>query len=233
MTVTGQTGFVGKWDISMDITVLCSDKNHPVMKSLRKWVDEVKSRNYNAALVSDTEDLRSGDILFLVSCNQVIAESIRKNFKVVLVLHASDLPKGRGWSPHVWSILSGATHITVSLLEASDPVDSGDIWLKTDFVLEGHELLPEINEKLFMAETNLMTRAITEFNEIKPVRQKGDPGPYNKRRTPADSRLDPDKTIAEQFDLLRVADPERYPAFFEYRGSRYVVKLEKAENHDR
>ena len=31
-----------------------------------------------------------------------------------------------------------------------------------------------------------------------------------------------------QFDLLRVVDTERYPAFFDCRGRRYIVKIEKA-----
>jgi sialic acid synthase SpsE len=35
---------------------------------------------------------------------------------------------------------------------------------------------------------------------------------------------DPSKTIAEQSDLLRVVDNERYPAFFDMRGKRYVLR---------
>ena len=44
-----------------------------------------------------------------------------------------------------------------------------------------------------------------------------------------DSRLDPSRSIAEQFDLLRVADPQRFPAFFDLRGHRYLVRLKKLE----
>ena len=106
------------------------------------WVKDISSQGLDATLVFDKADLQGGDILFLVSCSQMIREAERKKYKVTLVLHASDLPEGRGWSPHIWSILDGANQITVSLLEASDPVDSGAIWLKTKFTLEGHELAP-------------------------------------------------------------------------------------------
>ena len=34
------------------------------------------------------------------------------------------------------------------------------------------------------------------------------------KRTPADSEIDPGKSILEQFNLLRIVDSERYPAFF-------------------
>ncbi len=181
-------------------------------------------------LVFDKTELRGGDILFLVSCGQMIQDTEKEMYLTTLVLHASDLPKGRGWSPHIWSILDGANQITVSLLEASEPVDTGVIWLKTNFTLEGHELLPEINTRLFAAELSLMTKAVEQFETIDSFQQVGDPGPYMPLRYPADSQLNPNKTIAEQFNLLRVVDSQRYPAFFDYRGKRYLIKIEKVEN---
>lgn len=214
----------------MKISILCSDSNHPVVEYLNTWIDRVSLRGHSVELFFDKSELPDGDILFLVSCSQMIRDGDRKKYRATLVLHASDLPKGRGWSPYVWSILGGAAQITVSLLEASEPVDSGAIWLKTTFDLEGHELLPEINAKLFDAELFLMTQAVDSFDSIEPIQQKGDPGPYMNKRTSADSRLDPYKTIAEQFNLLRVVDSDRYPAFFDYQGKRYLIKIEKTEN---
>lgn len=166
-------------------------------------------------------------MLFLVSCSQIVRPSERQKYRATLVLHASDLPKGRGWSPYIWEIASGASEFTVSLIEASEPVDSGRIWLKTKCQLEGHELLPEIHERLFAAELKLMTQAVECFDSIQPQTQEGEPGPYLRRRTPEDSRLDPERSIAGQFDRLRVVDSQRFPAFFEYRGHRYRLTIEK------
>ena len=188
------------------------------------------SKGHVTSLLYDKTDLQGGDVLFLVSCNQIMRDTERKKYRATLVLHASDLPQGRGWSPHIWSILSGAHQITVSLMEADDPVDSGAIWLKATFSLEGHELLPEINEKLFMTELLLMTQAVEQFETIRPVQQIGDPGVYRPKRLPVDSQLDPYKAIAEQFDLLRVVDSQRHPAFFDYRGKRYLIRIEKDKN---
>ena len=190
----------------------------------------MSAKGHATELFTNKSALNGGDVLFLVSCSQLIQDAERKKYKATLVLHASDLPKGRGWSPHIWSILDGANQITLSLLEASDPVDSGAVWFKTKIVLDGHELLPEINEKLFAAELWLMTQAVEQFETIKPIKQVGDPGPYMRKRLPSDSQLDPHKTIAEQFNLLRVADSQRHPAFLSYQGKRYLIKIEKAEN---
>lgn len=217
----------------MKISILCTDPNHPVINYLLDWIKVMSSKGHYLTLVFDKLDLEGGDILFLVSCSQIIRDAERTRYKAALVLHASDLPKGRGWSPHIWSILNGVNKITVSLLEASEPVDSGAIWLKKEFNLEGHELLPEINAKLFEAELSLMTQAIEQFESIKPIQQVGDPGPYMSKRTPADSQFNPNKTIAEQFDFLRVIDSKRYPAFFNYRGRKYLIKIEKADNEQK
>jgi methionyl-tRNA formyltransferase len=214
----------------MEISILCTDPKHPVVNSLSAWIEDISSKGHSARLVYDKAELRGGDILFLVSCSQIIRDAEKEKYKATLVLHASDLPKGRGWSPYIWSVLSGGNKITVSLLEASEPVDSGAIWFKTAFELEGHELLQEINAKLFEAELQLMTRTVEQFHSVRPIKQAGEPGLYMVKRSPADSRLDPNKTIAEQFNLLRVVDSERYPAFFDYQGRRYLIKIEKEKS---
>jgi methionyl-tRNA formyltransferase len=210
------------------VEILTSDPGHPVVPRLREWQRLTQSAGHQVELHFDRGDLTGGDILFLVSCGQLIRKTERMCYRAVLVLHASDLPRGRGWSPHIWSIVNGASVITLCMLEARDPVDSGPVWLRTHFELEGHELLPEINQKLFDAELTLMSAAVERFEQLEPEAQQGEPGEYMPRRTPEDSRLDPDRTLAEQFDLLRVVDDDRYPAFFEHRGHRYVLRIEKA-----
>lgn len=216
----------------MNVSVLCSAPRHPVVPRLREWMQAMKHEGHRSTLCFDKAELAGGDMLFLVSCSQLVGDAERGKFGAVLVLHAADLPRGRGWSPHVWSILEGARQIPVCLLEAADPVDSGPVWLRTEFTLEGHELLPEINRKVFDAELLLMSEAVRKRASIKPVPQSGEPGPYRRRRTPADSRLDPDRTLAEQFNLLRVVDNDRYPAFFDLHGQRYAIRIEKLD-HDR
>lgn len=212
----------------MRISILTSDDSHPVVQPLRSWCTKMQQAGHVASLAFDKSELVGGDLLFLVSCAQIVGDVERQRFRATLVVHASDLPRGRGWSPHIWAIIGGAQRIPVCLLDAREPVDSGDIWLRTTFDLGGHELLPEINEKLFAAELALMSEGVERFHALSPIAQSGDPGPYLPRRTPLDSRLDPDATIAAQFDLLRVVDNNRYPAFFEHRGARYVLKIEKA-----
>lgn len=210
----------------MKISVLCSDAAHPVYPWLERWCN-LRAREHSVELVDRKSKLHDGDLLFLISCHEVIDSAVLSRYLATLVIHASDLPEGRGWSPHIWQILEGRSEIVVTLLEAEGRVDSGRIWAKRVMHLEGHELFDEINEALFSTEMELMDYAVDNFGRIEPRPQDSRAATYHRRRTPEDSRLDPYRTLADQFDLLRVADPTRFPAFFDFRGNRYLVRIDK------
>ena len=92
--------------------------------------------------------------------------------------------------------------------------------------IESTALYDEINARLFAVEIELMSWALEHCDRAQPRPQAGEPS-YYRRRVPADSRIDPERPLVESFDLLRVADPERYPAFFEHRGQKYRIRIEK------
>jgi methionyl-tRNA formyltransferase len=211
----------------MKITLLCSDDQHPVNSYLSDWMD-IQQGVHEVELVQRKSELAGGDILFLVSCSEIIDSKVRDLYLVTLVLHASDLPKGRGWSPHIWEIVNGAETITLTLLEAEDKVDSGRIWKKLDIPVPKNALWNEINHLLFEAEVELINFAVQNFGTVSPALQEAlENASYYPKRTPADSRIDVNKSIAEQFDLIRICDPNRFPAYFEHLGFRYTLNLEK------
>ena len=213
----------------MNISVLCSTRGHPVWEGLERWVAR-QSAQHQVELVDKLGALSGGDLLLLISCQQIVGRDVRNRYGQALVVHASDLPEGKGWSPLVWQILEGRQRIAVTLLEASDEVDSGAILGQRWLEFAGHELIEEINVSLFAAELDLLDFAVAQFGAVTPRAQDGSCATWYRRRTPEDSRLDPEKTLGEQFDLLRVCDPQRYPAFFEYRGHRYLLRIVKDDH---
>lgn len=208
----------------MRITLLCSDERHPIRVYLKTWI--ARHPSHEVELVGKREQAAGGDFLFLISCHELIKADIRGLYRYVLVVHASDLPADRGWSPHIWAILRGDSELTVTLLEAEDAVDSGRVWAKRKIRLIGNEVCSEINQLLFAAELDLMDWAIQNHEVVLPVIQDGQSASYLRRHVPEDSRIFPELTIAEQFDLLRVADSERYPAFFEFRGRKFKINIQ-------
>lgn len=210
----------------MRISVLCSDPGHPVHRELENWCARRRGE-HEVELVHRTQELSGGDLLFLISCNEIVRAEVRQRYRASLVVHASDLPRGRGWSPLIWQIINGENVVTVSLLETEDKVDTGAIWGKRELRFDGHELADEINTALFTTELELIDMAVEGMDRITPQPQGDGEATYYRKRTPEDSRIDPTRSLAEQFDLLRVADPQRYPAFFDHRGHRYKIILRK------
>lgn len=214
----------------MKITLLCSDLNHPVNAYLKPWMD-VQQGLHEVELLQTKSQLSGGELLFLISCSEIIKGTDRSKYQATLVLHASDLPRGRGWSPHIWEIADGAEHITLSLLEAADKVDSGRIWAKRQIPVPQDALWDEINHRLFTAEVELIDFAVKQFGRETPALQaNAEQATYYPKRTPQDSQLDPHQTIAEQFNRIRVCDPNRFPAFFFLHGKKFKLILEKFDD---
>ena len=119
--------------------------------------------------------------------------------------------------------------LTLTLLEAANKVDSGNIWKKLEIGVTKDALWDEINHLVFDAELSLMDFAVENFGTIEPQTQSTAVEPtYHPKRNPADSKIDPKKSIEDQFDLIRVCDPDRFPAYFELHGQKYFIRLEKS-----
>ncbi len=215
------------WNEHMKITILSTSSTHPVNEWIGAWMRK-HGAQHSIDLVRSRKELSKGDVLFLVSCGEIVTSKDRAPYEHTFVLHASDLPKGRGWNPHIWAVVNGETEVTVSILEAEDRVDTGAIWGQLVVPIPKHFLWDEINKAVFDAEFALMDLVVTGIDTIEPRLQATDIEPtYHRLRTPLDGRLDPKKSIADQFDLMRVSDPERYPAFIEMDGYKFTLRLER------
>lgn len=174
-------------------------------------------------------EIREGDVAFYLSCTQIAKPETMALHALNVVVHASDLPKDRGFSPIVWSILEGASEIVVSAIEMTEKADEGDILLQRRLRFDGHELNTELRDDLGRMVCTICEDLMAQESPPVGRPQVGEPT-WRRRRGPEDSALDPNKTIAEQFDLLRVVDNDRYPAFFDHRGTRYILKISKDES---
>ncbi|CUH94418.1 hypothetical protein P22_0484 [Propionispora sp. 2/2-37] len=173
-------------------------------------------------------DQREGDIAFLLSCENIYTAEQLTLHKSNIVIHAGDLPKEKGWSPMTWRILQGINEVVLSLFEANTKVDSGKVYMKDKVVFNGDELLTELREKLADKILEMAVKYVSSYPMV-GMAQEGEEGFY-RRRTPSDSELDINKSIAEQFNLMRIVDNERYPLFFRINNQKYILKIAKAED---
>jgi methionyl-tRNA formyltransferase len=212
---------------SLRITVL-SDRTSWLNDYLPSFLAACRKKGHRVRSIHHASELKTGDIAFFLSCGQIVPAAQLRLHHNNLVIHESALPKGRGWSPLTWQILEGKSRIPITLFEAQPALDSGPIYLAETLTFKGHELISELRDEQARRTFKLCLEFLARYPAIlsKAQKQKGESSSYP-RRTPADSRLDPRKSLAQQFNLLRVVDNERYPAYFKYREHEYRLRVEK------
>ncbi|MEZ5692073.1 MAG: formyltransferase family protein [Rickettsiales bacterium] len=209
----------------MKVQLLVDNPNSWMLPYAQNINDELNKSNINCSLILSNDKVEQGDILILLSCEKIFRDYSKNKHN--LVIHESNLPQGKGWSPMTWQILEGKNNVTITIFEADDKIDSGEIYFQENVVLTGLELIDEIREKQAKVTYSLIKKFISAYPDIKSEHQEGEES-YYKKRTPEDSRLDIDKTIDQQFNLLRIVDNDRYPAYFVKNGTKYKIKIFKA-----
>jgi len=216
------------WKKPREVSVVI-DNDEWMLTYCKKLVDDINNQGDNAYLCRSYEAVKKNGVSFFLSCHGIASAEILARNHRNLVIHASKLPEGRGWSPLTWQILQGENRIPVCFLEAEEKVDSGNIIYIDYLEFEGHELINEMREALATLSCNLCFRFLDEEYPPAGVEQQGN-STYFPKRKPEDSQLDVNKTIAEQINLLRVADNEHYPAFFEWQDHFYRIRIEKMQS---
>jgi len=215
------------WSLPRRVTVVV-DNDSWILPFAKQLVEDVMANGDVAVLARSHDDIPAGEIAFYLGCVKITPPGVLARNKRNLVVHASDLPKGRGFSPLTWQIIEGLNAFPICLILANERVDEGPVVYRQLIELNGDEVLKELHDVVGDLHVSMAMRYLMDSQEPENHEQTGEPT-YHRRRRPKDSRLDPHKTIAEQFNLLRTVDNDKYPAFFDYLGCRYVLKIEKID----
>lgn len=212
------------------ITIV-TDSNSWINEYIPKLYDKYNECEFKLNWIHDVREINNGEVAFFLSCEQLVPQNILDKNNHNIVVHGSDLPKGKGWSPLTWQILEGKNEIVMSLFEAVENVDSGRIYLQETVKFTGNELIDELREIQAQSILDLCIKFMKEYPEIinQGREQLGESSFYPKRG-PKDSEIDINKSIVDQFNLLRVVDNHKYPAFFKYNGETYILAIEKKDD---
>lgn len=203
-----------------------TERDSWINEYLRHALNRLSGEPHDTLWVHHAEHVNECDLLFVLGYCRKLPQNVLFRASHPLVVHESALPLGRGWSPMTWQVIDGADSICVTMFRAETEVDTGDILHQVQIALDGTELVGELRRKQWGATWDLVKYAIDTFPDFKYRPQIGEPT-YYARRGPDDSQLDVEKTIREQFNLLRTVDNEKYPAYFIYKGICYRIKIDK------
>ena len=148
----------------MKITILTDSPNSWILP----YVDDLKkdlNQTHSVTHIYSTSDIIGGDIMFILSCEKILKSEHLKLHKSNVVVHESKVPLGKGWSPLTWQILEGSNNIPVSLFEAVETVDAGDVYMVDYINLEGHELNDEIKHQQGLITIKMVKNTLMNLNQ--------------------------------------------------------------------
>ena len=195
----------------------------------KKYFDYFKNnKKYIFKKVYDYKNLKC-DVLFLISYTKILPLKYFSKVRLPLVIHESNLPNGRGCSPIMWEILKKKKNFYGSIIELKEKVDTGRILLKDKFYIDPTDLYDEIRDKQSQANIKIVKKFLEIYPKIKFKHQKGIPT-YFRHRSIKDSKLNINKSIKSQFNLMRINNNKSWPSFFYVNGKKFFLKIYKDKN---
>ena len=210
----------------MIITILTDNESSWFVKYGEILQQKLIQEGHDVVYVFNKYGIKKGDVCLLLSCTKLIEEEFLRLNKNNIVIHASDLPLGKGFSPLQWQILEGKNKIILTLFEVVRDVDAGPYYFKSTLEYDGTEMLSELRDKMARKINSMALKFINEYFSMKQIKQSGIESFYPRRKK-QDDEVDPQKSIVELFNQFRIADNENYPLFFEHLGEEYSIKVEK------
>ena len=145
-------------------------------------------------------------------------------------IHASLLPKYRGWAPLVWAIINGEKKTGVSFFYLAEKVDSGDIIAQKEISITKKDTIKTIYQKVTKASLKILGKYIPliEKGKVQRVRQNEDGATYFPMRSPEDGLINWNKNTLEIYNWIR-AQTKPYPGAFFFNKEGQKIKVWSAK----
>lgn len=129
------------------------------------------------------EELRKykADVMVVIAFGQILPKEILAMTPYGCInVHASLLPKYRGAAPIQWAVINGEESSGVTTMQMDEGLDTGDMLLKTEIVLDAKETGESLHDKLADAGAKLCVRTLKELEEgnLHPQKQGESPTEY-------------------------------------------------------
>lgn len=210
------------------VAILIDKSNNWIEKYAQNFVKKFKTSRFKFKFFYNYKNIKKYSIVFVLGYTKIIEPKLLKNNILNLTVHESDLPKNKGFSPIQYQILNNQNSIKTCLIDLSDKVDSGEIYAKKTIKFDGTELYDEIRKKQSANTFYLISSFLRNYPIINRIKQKGKSN-FLKKRYPRDSKLDINKSIKKNFNILRISNNKLWPAFFIYKGKKFILNIFKDE----
>ena len=158
------------------------------------------------------EELRKyqADIMVVVAFGQILPKEILEMTPYGCVnVHASLLPKYRGAAPIQWALIDGEEVTGVTTMQMNEGLDTGDMLLKTEVVIENKETGGSLHDKLSEAGAKLCVETLVALEQgtVTPVPQGDTTTSYAKMLDKQLGKINWEKPAIEIERLIRGLNP--------------------------
>lgn len=172
------------------------------------------------------------DIFIVAAFGQILSQEILDMPKYgCLNIHASLLPKYRGAAPIQWAIMNGEERTGVTIMQMDAGLDTGDMLLKSEVVIETKETGESLHDKLSAAGADLIVNALelVEKGELKPEKQDDKASCYARMLTKELGKICWEEEAVKIERLIRGLNS--WPsAYTQYHGKTLKIWDADAEN---
>ena len=165
----------------------------------------------------------------LVAYGQIIEKKFLSVPKLGFInIHASLLPKWRGAAPIQRAIMNGDKKIGVSIMKIEEKLDSGAVFISSEFQLDQNKTHGEIEKEISEIGANLLIKNLPNLENkiLKAIDQIHSQATYakkiNKNETKINWQLDANKVLAHIHSLSPSPG-----SWFEFQNERFKVLKSK------
>ena len=205
---------------SYDIVRLCEQQGIIVFKGNPRKGAALSFIKQNGVFEDKADVIISINYLFIIE-----PDLINMANKIAVNVHGSLLPKYRGRTPHVWSIINGEKYAGITAHIIDEGCDTGDIIeqviMEIDEEDTGGSLLNKY-EKHYLSLIKSVLQKI-EDNNLSLVKQDNNKATYFGKRTPEDGVIDWNWQKERIRNWVR-AQAHPYPGAFTYiNGEKCII----------
>ncbi|MEO9872951.1 methionyl-tRNA formyltransferase [Ekhidna sp.] len=214
------------YDRDYNIEAILTDKNSSQIldfatsKNIKLFVGNPRKGRCEK-LIEDVkpEVLISVNYLFLIENDLIQWPS-----KIAFNVHGSLLPKYRGRTPHVWSIINNekVTGITAHILD--EDCDAGDILQQKQVKIEKNDTGGDILKKFGLQYPKLIDKVLSNINsnKLQRIQQDESLATYFEKRVPEDGKIDWNWQKERIRNWVR-AQSYPYPGAFTNFGDQIII----------
>ena len=215
-----------------DVTVITLDDAQDHRSSLEDIVSYCSEMSIKLSVVKNNKEfediISSEDVDYLFVCGWywiISNQTLTRIKKKVLGIHHSILPRYRGFSPLVWSMILGDEIVGSSLFAITEEMDDGDVYHSWEVERNNKyigEILDEIDEKI-KCEFGLIFEDII-LDQRQGLMQNQNKISYFSKRNKNSGLIDWSKDSVELINFIR-AQTDPYPgAFFIHNGNQFIIE---------